>query len=136
MSSLHSLDDQRRRDLSRTVMGLLESWGVSPEQQIVLLGLPADTRPRKLKQYQEDTPLPDSDELTVRIHYLLSIQKEMDKMFPHNPMAADYWVTTPNRFFNQRTPLDLMLSEGLNGLRMVIEHLRGSGDWGAVPPPE
>ena len=86
--------------------------------------------------YREYVDSKYHDQFDVALAQQIAQTKEMEKMFPHNPMAADYWVTTPNRFFNQRTPLELMVSEGLEGLRLVIEHLRGSGDWGSVPPPK
>jgi hypothetical protein len=132
MGTVHDLDHQRRIDLSETVMALLEQWGVTPEDQIRLLGLPPGLRPRKLVQYRSGTPLPEEDEISVRIHYLLSIHKALATLFPHNPQAADYWLTTPNRYFERTPPLEVMLQRDLEGMRLVLDHLTGTGEWGSV----
>jgi hypothetical protein len=71
--NLRTLGDEERVALSRTIVELLNRWGVQSEDQVKLLGLPSDTKPRALRRYYENTPLPNSPEINERIDHLLGI---------------------------------------------------------------
>lgn len=129
MNTLYDLDEQRRSDLAKQLLLVLNEWGIEPEHQIILLGLPDDTRPRTLNRYRTGTPFPEDESFLQRAHYILSIKNAVDSIYPHNEKAASYWVTTSNWFFNDKTPLEIMLAQGIEGMKQVIDHLNGTDQW-------
>jgi len=129
VGTLRDIDNQRRIDITRTVMTVLDSWGVDAEDQIALLDLPTDTRPRQLNRYRNGTPLPEAANVLLRVHYLLAIDNALHNTYPHNSEAASYWVTTPNMFFNRTSPLQVMLKRGSDGIQRIIDHLDGQLSW-------
>jgi hypothetical protein len=129
MATLHDIEDERRVHLAREVMRVLDAWGVEPEHRTILLGLPAGTRPRMLNRYRSGDPFPDDEALLLHAHSILAIQSAMESIFPHNVGVGGYWITTPNHFFGGKTPLDIMVIHGLEGMRRVIHQLNGTGDW-------
>jgi hypothetical protein len=124
-----SFSEQERTHFAEAVMAVLDEWGVDAEARVVLLGLPDDTKPRALAKFRRGTALPDDERVMVRIGHLLSINQSLGFTFPHNPAMAKYWVSTPNRRFGDRTPLSVMLDEGLAGLESVARHLDNSEEW-------
>ena len=129
MTDQNRVDMDRRADLAQTILTVLRNWGVAKEQQIILLGLPEGTRPRTLNKFTMGAPFPDDDEALMRANYLLSIQNAVDSLFPHNTTAANYWMTTPCQSFANHTPLSIMLNEGLDGMKRVLDYLNGTEDW-------
>ncbi|MGD8567864.1 MAG: MbcA/ParS/Xre antitoxin family protein [Gammaproteobacteria bacterium] len=129
MTDPSTSDLKQRTDLARTILTVLRNWGVAKEQQIILLGLPADTRPRALNKFAVGAPFPDSHDALMRANYLLSIQNAVDSLFPHSETAANYWTTTPCNYFADHTPLDIMLDEGVDGMKRVLNYLNGIEDW-------
>jgi len=116
-------------DLARTTLIVLRNWGVSSNDQIRLLGLSAEFRPRALNQFRNGTPLPDNSECMTRVSYILAIQNAVNSLFPHNSQACDYWVTTQLDYFANHSPLEIMLHEGIEGMRRVLNYLNGVEDW-------
>jgi len=118
-----------RTQLTREVMATLQGWGVPAEAQRMLLGLPGDLRARKLNQFRSGQALPDEPEVLARAQLLIQIGNAVATLYPHNVSVANYWVTTENRFFGRRTPLDVMLEGGLAAMERVIAHLNGTTEW-------
>ncbi len=123
------LEYEERVHLARILMDLLDEWGIEPQQRIVLLGLPDDTRPRALGRYRSGEPLPENDELTVRAKHLLDIRSALHAAFPMSEAMAKYWVTTSSPQFDGMTPLDVMLKEGVGGMDRVRAHLHADDAW-------
>jgi len=130
MTTETGMDIERRADLARTLLAVLRNWGLSAEQQINLLGLPEGTASRSINKFSYGTPFPDDIESLTRANYLLSIQNAVDSLFPHNTTAANYWMTTPSLNFDNHTPLEIMLNEGVEGMKRVLNYLNGVEDWG------
>jgi hypothetical protein len=122
----HILSPEEQEALARTVVNIMDNWKVAPEHQVILLGLPEGTKPRALTRHRQGQALPNETEVLERCQHLLSIQTSLDTMFPHNTAMADYWVTTANSYFNDKSPLEIMLEEGLPGIRLVAGHLNNS----------
>ncbi len=118
-----------RQELSRAILSVLEDWGADARQVIALLALPAATKPRMLTRYRENTPLPASAETDERIEHLLGISEALQTSFPLNRAAAGLWMKRANPRFDNRTPLDTMLDDGLSGLWAVRAHLDCAWDW-------
>lgn len=129
MATIIDMDQHRRVQLAQTVLGILQGWDLSPEAQCALLGLPEGTKSRKLNQLRSGTAFPENDAMLLRAHYILSIQNAVESMNPHNAAVGNFWVTTPNAFFNERTPLQVMLERGVDGMEIVVAHLNGTNDW-------
>jgi hypothetical protein len=127
MSGQFSEDDLVQ--IARSVMSLLHDWEIDPRLQAALLGLPPDTKPRVLSRYRSGTPFPHDRDLLLRAKHLLSISNSLDTAFPHNPMLANFWITTENEFFGNRAPLELMLEQGIEGIERVARYLDNSFDW-------
>ena len=122
-------DQDHRAELARLVMQILDEWEVEPEDQPKLLGLPDKTRVRALNRYRQGDPLPEDATTEQRLSCLLSIHKALLTVLPHNTAMVRYWVTSPNPRFANRTPLEVMLTDGLAGMKQVVEVLTGRGEW-------
>ena len=130
MGTVHDIDARRRAELAQVVMQALDDWGVQPRQRAALLGLPEDTAEQTLLEFRQGMPFPDTAGLTQRISYILTIRNALHTVHPHNAAMADYWITTPHPYFKDASPLELMLARGGDGMRRIIEHLTGTGEWG------
>jgi hypothetical protein len=126
---MKSLSIQERIDISRAVVSLLDDWGAEPAQQIALLALPPETKPRALRRYYENTPLPDDSAIWVRVEHLLGIAEALRTSYPHSVNGGRLWMRQPHRLFDQRTPLNTMLEDGLNGVIAVRAYLDCAWDW-------
>ncbi len=122
-----SADEQA--ELARVVMEALDGWEIEPEQRAALLGLGAGVRKRVLDRHRHGKPFPDDQETRQRLSHLLTIHRLLGTVLPHNPAMAAYWVTSPNPYFNNLTPLQVMLDRGLEGMERVVSHLNCTGDW-------
>jgi hypothetical protein len=129
MATESKMDVEYRADLARTLLRILDNWGLTGEQQVSLLGLPEGTPARAINKFAYGTPFPDDYESLQRANYLLAIQNAVESLFPHNTTAANYWMTTPSHYFVNHTPLDIMLSEGVEGMQRVLNYLNGVEDW-------
>ena len=112
-----------RMKLTRYVMGLLESWELNATEQVGVLDLPEGTRTRALRSYREDTPLPDNDEVNLRIEHLLAIDDALHTTYPHSNKMGQMWMRRGHRRFKQRTPANTIIEDGLQGLISVRMHL-------------
>ncbi len=118
-----------RLELSRAILSVLEEWGVDARQVIALLALPDTTKPRMLIRYGETLPLPDGAEINERIEHLLGIADALQTSYPLNRAAAGLWIKRTNPRFDNRSPLAVMIDEGLNGMYTVRAHVDCAWDW-------
>jgi hypothetical protein len=114
-----SLPAEEKAALTRKVLEVLQLWRVEPMAQCQLLGLPDKDAGRRFRRYRAGTPLPDNREVWTRVGLLLRIDNAASQLFPHSAFSANLWVTTPSKRFGGRTPLALMLEQGLEGIRRV-----------------
>lgn len=83
-----------------TVDQVLDAWQVSEHQRALLLDQP-DAKPQ-----------------------IITIHDALCRIFDFSAEHADAWVSKPNRAFEGRTPLDLMLTGEIEQVRRyVIHHL-------------
>ena len=115
-----------RAELARMVVRLLDLWKLSAAEQAQLLGLSAQSR-STLARYRRGEPFADSADLLARAGHLLGIHKALRILFPHDRDLAYRWVSTPNRRFGSRAPLDVMKQgfEGLLAVRRYLDFERG-----------
>lgn len=127
--NLRELGEAERVSLSRTIVELLDHWGVEGADQVTLLGLPPDTKPRVLRRYYENTALPNSPEINERIDHLLGIADALRTSNPRSATADVIWLHAINHRFDNRPPLDAMIQDGIGGLLAVRTHLDCAYDW-------
>jgi hypothetical protein len=115
-----------RERLARMVISLFDRWQVSAADQASLLGLSPDSR-ATVARYRKGEPLADNTDLLARAGHLLGIHKALRIMFPHDRDLAYRWVTTPNRRFGDRRPLETMKRayEGILAVRRYLDFERG-----------
>jgi hypothetical protein len=122
-----------RSDLSgpalRTFFRIAASWGLSPKQQMTLLGVTASSTFYKWKNDTDKAALPK--DTLERISYVMGVYKALQILLP-NEQAADAWVTRPNSapLFGGRSALDRMLSGQVGDLYIVRQYLDAQrGGW-------
>ena len=90
--------------------------------------MPEDSRPRILRRFLGGEPLPQDPDVMARVNCLVKLDSALVSLFPHNPVLANLWVTTPSPQFAGCSPLELMLEEGLTAMEELLRRLVGSGD--------
>lgn len=123
------LSPEDRLVLSRTVVSVLDGWGLQPGEQIALLGLPPDTKPRQLRRYYENTPLPEDAAIWERVDHFMGIAEALRTSYPHSSAGGRIWMHQRHRLFDNRTPLAAMLEDGLNGIMAVRAYVDCAWDW-------
>jgi len=126
---MSSLTTQERAELGRMVVNVLDEWGITAADQLIMLALPDGTRTRMLRRYQEDTPLPDDPVVMKHVEHLLGIADALRTTFPRNEKIGNLWLKQPCKRLRSRRPLDIMVEGGLSGLITVRTHLDCSFAW-------
>ncbi|HIP52590.1 MAG TPA: DUF2384 domain-containing protein [Chromatiales bacterium] len=128
---MQDLTTDERLALTRSVIHLLEEWGLQPRDIIHLLALPDDIKPRHLGRYKFNTPFPDNPEVMRRIEYVVKIADALRTSFPRNPQQCSRWLRQSNHRFGRQAPLAMMLEDGENGLINVLARLDCTFAWDA-----
>jgi hypothetical protein len=126
---MSELTHDERIALTQRTMGLLESWGLSATDMMVLLQLPESVKARNIARFREEEPFPDDVEVNRRVAYLLRIEEALHTYFPRNPEMRDMWVKRGNKQFGKRAPVAVMVEDGESGLISVLSHLDCTFAW-------
>ncbi|MBG6078542.1 MbcA/ParS/Xre antitoxin family protein [Rubrivivax gelatinosus] len=114
----------------RAFARIAEAWGLSVDEQLVLLGQPARSTFFAWRQHPEKARL--SRDTLERLSNLLGIYKSLQILLPE-PAAADAWVRQPNtaEAFGGRSALQRMLAGNVGDLNFVRRYLDGvrGGGW-------
>jgi len=129
MSDFANATQEDRVHLTRSIMGILESWGIEMSDQITILALPSDVTARSMRRYQMDTPFPDHADTLERIEHLIGIADALRTTFPRNPQMGPLWMHRRNKRFRSRTPVALMVEDGLEGVIALRTYLDCSFAW-------
>lgn len=117
-------DESTRADITLLVMRLFERWGLDSTAQLNLLGLSATSR-AMLSRYRRGSSLPATRDLLDRVGWLLSTHKALRLLYPQNAELRYSWVSRRHGAFDHRTPLEVMMEDGLIGIAKVARYL----DW-------
>ena len=112
----------------RTFLRIAELWGLSVDEQMVLLGVTA--RSTYFKWKRDPNAVLPKDTLE-RISYVLGVYKALQILLP-DETAADEWVRRPNAAssFGGQSALDRMLSGQVADLFVVRQYLDAQrGGW-------
>jgi len=101
---------------------IADNWGLSTDQQLVLLGSPARSTFFKWKKDGGSLPA-DTQE---RLSHLFTIHKALEILLP-DARLSDQWLSRPNATFAGETPLERALSglAGLYEVRCYLDAQRG-----------
>lgn len=111
-----------RGSISKMLMQLFKHWSISTEDQLDMLGLAKDNR-AALARYRKGVPMSASRDANERAGHLLAIHKNLRLLFPHNRDLAYKWMSTRNKAFEGRTPVEVIRDFGFAGLLMVRSYL-------------
>ncbi len=114
---------------ARMVISLFDHWGIGEREKITLLGLPAETKLCSLQGFCHGKALPGDDEVLIRVEHILGISQALSLANPLNERAAVMWLHRRNHRLNGRTPLAIMIDEGLDGIIRVRIQLDCSYGW-------
>ncbi|HHJ15166.1 MAG TPA: DUF2384 domain-containing protein [Gammaproteobacteria bacterium] len=123
------MTSERRLLLTQHIMSLLDSWGTTGQQKVVLLGLPEDIKARKLERYRSSEPFPDTDTVNEHLEHLVGIADALRTTYPRNVEMCNLWLRKPHKRFDGRTPIQVMVEDGLSGLIRVRSQLDCAFAW-------
>lgn len=126
---MSDVTEQEKSRLATNLIALLNDWGVSNADKVILLALPVGTKARAITQYQQGTPFPDDENVHTRVAHFIGIAEALRLAYPRNIQGGKLWLTRPNKHFNQRTPLSVMIEDGLVGITAVRMRIDCSYDW-------
>ena len=114
---------QAREAALGVFFGIAEEWGLTAEQQIRLLGSPARSTFFKWKKERGAV----SGDVLERISHIVSLYKALSILFPE-PARASAWLRRPNRYFEDRSALDIMMDGNVTDIyrvRAYVDAQRG-----------
>jgi len=118
--------------ITKTVMNVLDTWNLTTEQYVQILGLPCQTKKRQLDKYRSLKAFPDDVAIIKRLSHIVGISDALRTTFPRNLNMAEKWMNTNHRRFDNKTPLSVILDEGINGLCKVRSELDCTFAWNAT----
>lgn len=119
--------------LARSIMAILDGWGLNGKQLAFILDLPKGTPTRALRRYRENTPFPQDKSVYERVEHIIGIAEALRTTYPHNPPMGTLWMRQSNKRFGDKSPLQKIVEEGLEGLLEVRSHLDCAYDWTVNP---
>jgi len=130
-SQMLGMDEDEKISFTRSIIALLDDWGAKDAEQVLLLGLPDDTRSRQIRSYRQGSSIfpEDDSRLNEFVDHLLGIADALRTSNPCNESAGAMWMNRVNNRFKDRTPLNAMLEDGINGIVAVRIHLDCAYDW-------
>jgi len=121
------------KDLSaaglRAFFNIAQAWGLSAEEQMVLLGSPSRSTFFKWKSAPQTADL--RRDTLERLSYILGTYKALQILLPDST-ASDAWVKKPNTapLFGGKSALDRMLGGNIGDLLAVRQYLDARrGGW-------
>ena len=126
---MKNLTEEQRLELTRGIIRMLDQFGLDAEEQIRVLGFPAGTKTRTLRQYRNNVPFPDDPEIQERVSILLHINDALRTTYPTNPQMALFWIRKKNRHLDNATPVEVMSRGGRNDLIDVLSQLDCIVNW-------
>ncbi len=113
----------------RAFFNIAQAWGLSTDEQMVLLGAPGRSTFFKWKAAPQSADL--KRDTLERLSYIMGIYKALQILLP-DAGAADAWVKKPNSalLFGGKSALDRMLGGNIGDLLVVRQYLDAQrGGW-------
>lgn len=113
----------------RAFFNIAQAWGLTAEEQMVLLGAPSRSTFFKWKSSPQAADL--RRDTLERLSYILGIYKALQILLP-DASASDAWIKKPNAapLFGGKRALDRMLGGNIGDLLAVRQYLDARrGGW-------
>ena len=112
---------EEMRHITQGVIAYLDSWKLSGEQILAILGLTDSVKKRHLQGFRMgDKTFPVSDDLMIRIDHIVGISDALRTTFPFSDKMRLMWLRKPHRRFQKSTPLSIIMDDDtVNGLLRV-----------------
>jgi len=114
---------------TRSIIRMLDQFGLDADQQIRILGFPEGTKTRVLRQHRENKPFPDDAEVQQRVTLLAHISDALRTTYPTNPQMALFWIKQKNRHLGNSRPVEVLSRGGRNDLISVLSLLDCTVHW-------
>ncbi|MCG6868794.1 MAG: DUF2384 domain-containing protein [Gammaproteobacteria bacterium] len=122
--------EEQRRALGQAVVHTLDEWGLSADDIITVLALPKNTRTRHVEKYRQgNTALPDDDAIFKRVEHLAGIADALRTTYPLNQKVGLIWLRSPHRRFRRRSPLQVIVDDGIDGLIKIRSEVDCAWSW-------
>lgn len=108
---------------------MLDNWGVSHENKLLLLDLPPEIKTRNVRRFYIDRPFPENIQVIQRLEHLLGIADAIRTSYPRNSQMASFWLNKRNQRFDNKSPLEFMLEGGTENVIAIRAHLDCAWDW-------
>jgi hypothetical protein len=132
-SSFNEMTHEECVTLTRMIMSILDSWGLNGQAQLSVLNIPKGVPVRALRRYRENTPFPNDAGVYERVDHIVGIYDALRTTYPHNPPMGVLWMKQANARFQQKSPLQVIMEDGLAGLLRIRTHLDCTYDWKINP---
>ena len=126
---MNGLDADKKISITKYIMSILDAWGLSARQMHYVLCLPEGTPTRAFRKYRDNTPFPFDENVSERVEHLLGIADALRTTFPRNIHMGPQWINEPNRKLGAKTPLSVIMSDGLSGIKNVRSLLDCAYAW-------
>ncbi len=115
---------------TQEIMRILNSWGLSSDAQLALLGLQGQVRSRDIRKFQDGLKaLPESEDTNVRSDHVLGIASALFTAYPSRPEAGAGWMGQRNVKLRGRSPMQCMLQDGRRGMVRVRSTIDCAWGW-------
>ena len=128
---MNDYTDEEFLYITNTVMKVLDSWNLTTEQTVQILGLSNQTKKRQLDKYRTLKAFPKEELIVKRLSHVVGISDALRTTFPRNVNMSEKWMKTQHRRFNNETPLSIILEQGIDGLCRVRAELDCTFAWNA-----
>lgn len=129
MASRNLLNDDNSVELTIAVMHALDDWKLDGEHILSVMALPKDIKIRHLAQFRKSRAFPDIPEVNERLRHVLGIIDALSTSYPTNPRMSLFWMTRTSKKFDDRSPIQVIVEDDLEGLITIRKHLDCSYDW-------
>ncbi len=116
-------------ETTQAVMHALDEWQLGGEQILKIMALPDKVKVRHLSQYRNSESFPENDAVSERLRHILGIIDALATSYPTNPKMSLFWMTRGSKKFSNRSPIQVIIEDDLEGLITIRKHLDCSYDW-------
>ncbi|MBE9526192.1 MAG: hypothetical protein IME94_04375 [Proteobacteria bacterium] len=123
------INDENNIKLTQAVMHTLDEWKLDGEQILSIMSLPENVKVRHLSKFRRTDAFPDTPEVTERFRHVIGIIDALATSYPTNPRMSIFWMARKSKKFKNRTPIQVIVEDKLEGLVTIRKHLDCSYDW-------
>ncbi len=116
-------------ELTRAVMHTLDDWKLDGQHILSVMALPDNIKVRHLSKFRQSEAFPDTPGVNERLRHVLGIIDALATSYPTNPKMSLFWMTRRSKKFQNRTPIQVIVEDDLEGLITIRKHLDCSYDW-------